>query len=133
MNKPLKVVLVDDSRTILTQLGIICSQIKGVEVIGTAADGAEAVRIITGLKPDLVLMDIVMPNMDGLSALRILSSAAPSTRVAMISSVGSTNSRSEEAFRLGAFQVIGKPFDPIQIEDLLENELAAMREQKAGR
>ena len=100
--------------------------------VGTASDGAEAVRVVTGLKPHLVLMDIVMPNMDGLSALRIISSAAPATRVAMISSVGSLNSRSEEAFRLGAFQVIGKPFDPDQIEDLIANELSDFREGERG-
>jgi DNA-binding NtrC family response regulator len=75
-------------------------------------------------------MDIVMPNMDGLSALRIISSAAPECRIAMISSVGSLNSRAEEAFRLGAFQVIGKPIDPEQIEELLVNELESLRQSE---
>ncbi len=130
MSKTLRIILVDDSKTILAQLGALCSHIDDVEIVGTAEDGAEAVKQITGLKPHLVLMDIVMPNMDGLSALRIISSAAPECRIAMISSVGSLNSRSEEAFRLGAFQVIGKPIDPEQIEELIVNELESLRQSE---
>jgi YesN/AraC family two-component response regulator len=130
MSKTLRIILVDDSKTILAQLGALCSHIDDVEIVGTAEDGAEAVKLITGLKPHLVLMDIVMPNMDGLSALRIISSAAPECRIAMISSVGGLNSRSEEAFRLGAFQVIGKPIDPEQIEELLVNELESLRQSE---
>jgi two-component system response regulator AlgR len=130
MSKTLRIILVDDSKTSLAQLGALCSHIDDVEIVGTAEEGAEAVKLITGLKPHLVLMDIVMPNMDGLSALRIISSAAPECRIAMISSVGSLNSRSEEAFRLGAFQVIGKPIDPEQIEELIVNELESLRQSE---
>ena len=130
MSKTLRIILVDDSKTILAQLGALCSHIDDIEIVGTAEDGAKAVKLITELKPHLVLMDIVMPNMDGLSALRILSSAAPECRIAMISSVGSLNSRSEEAFRLGAFQVIGKPIDPEQIEELIVNELESLRQSE---
>lgn len=130
MSKTLRIILVDDSKTILAQLGALCSHIDDIEIVGTAEDGAKAVKLITELKPHLVLMDIVMPNMDGLSALRIISSAAPECRIAMISSVGSLNSRSEEAFRLGAFQVIGKPIDPEQIEELIVNELESLRQSE---
>ena len=130
MSKTLRIILVDDSKTILAQLGALCSHIDDIEIVGTAEEGAEAVKLITELKPHLVLMDIVMPNMDGLSALRIISSAAPECRIAMISSVGSLNSRSEEAFWLGAFQVIGKPIDPEQIEELIVNELESLRQSE---
>ena len=68
-------------------------------------------------------MDIVMPGMDGLSALRMIGATRPQTRVVMISSVSGKGTNAEEAFRLGAVQMIQKPFDPSQIEALLESEI----------
>jgi two-component system response regulator AlgR len=124
MASALKVVLVDDSKLVLTQLERIVGNVDGVELVGTASDGAAAVRMTAFTKADLVLMDIVMPGMDGLSALRVLHATQPKTRVAMISSVAGTGTNAEEAFRLGAIQVIAKPFDPSQIESLLELEIA---------
>lgn len=124
MAEVLKVVLVDDSALVLAQLERIVSGIAGVELVGKAHDGAAAVRMTAFTKADVVLMDIVMPGMDGLSALRVIQATQPRTRVAMISSVAGTGTHAEEAFRLGAIQVISKPFDPSQIEALLETEIA---------
>ena len=124
MAEALKVVLVDDSKLVLAQLERIVGGVDGVELVGKAYDGAAAVRMTAFTKADLVLMDIVMPRMDGLSALRVIHATQPHTRVAMISSVAGTGTNAEEAFRLGAIQVISKPFDPPQIEALLESEIA---------
>ena len=118
----LKVMIVDDSALVLTQLERILQGVEGVEVVAKERDGACAVRSAAHFQPDLVLMDIVMPNMDGLSALRVIRSMQPDTRVAMVSSVAGSGSNAEEAFRLGAVQVIGKPFEPEQISALVEHE-----------
>lgn len=123
MAEGLKVVIVDDSKLVLAQLESVLSNVEGVELVGKASDGASAVRTCAFTKPDLVLMDIVMPGMDGLSALRVIKATLPGTRVAMISSVAGSGTNAEEAFRLGAIQVIAKPFDPDQIESLLESEM----------
>lgn len=123
MADALKVVLVDDSRLVLAQLERIVTSVEGVELVGKAYDGAAAVRMTAFTRADLVLMDIVMPGMDGLSALRVIHATRPATRVAMISSVAGSGTNAEEAFRLGAIQVISKPFDPSQIEALLEAEI----------
>jgi YesN/AraC family two-component response regulator len=123
MADPLKVVLVDDSKLVLAQLERLVAGVDGVELVGKAYDGASAVRMAAFTKADLVLMDIVMPRMDGLSALRVMHATQPNIRVAMISSVAGTGTNAEEAFRLGAIQVISKPFDPVQIESLLEREV----------
>jgi YesN/AraC family two-component response regulator len=123
MADKLNILIVDDSRIALAQLEGILSRIEEVELVGSAQDGISAIRAVAHHKPNLLLMDIVMPEMDGLSALRILHSNHPEMRVVMVSSLGGSGSHAEEAFRLGAIQVIGKPFEKDQIESLVESEL----------
>ena len=118
----LTVVLVDDSKLVLAQLQSLVEEVDGVEVVASARDGACAIRSVAHHQQQLVLMDIVMPGMDGLSALRVLCSTQPNVRVAMISSLAGSGSNAEEAFRLGAIQVIAKPFERDQVAALLESE-----------
>ena len=130
MADDLKVVIVDDSKLVIAQLEHILAHVEGVDVVGKATDGAAAVRTTAFTRPDLVLMDIVMPGMDGLSALRMIGATRPQTRVVMISSVAGKGTNAEEAFRLGAAQMIQKPFDPPQIEALLESEIELKKKTK---
>lgn len=124
----LSVVLVDDSPSALASLTRALEAIEGVEVVGTAEDGLMAVTVVKNRRPDLVLMDIVMPHLDGLAALRLVLAARPDVRVAMISSLGGSASRAEQAFRLGACQVISKPIDPEQLAALVEAEIERKRD-----
>lgn len=119
----LRLLIVDDSKIALAQLQSIINDIDGAEVAETADNGLGAVQLASSVAPDLILMDIVMPEMDGLSALRLLHAKNPDVRVAMVSSLGGSGTHAEEAFRLGAVQVIGKPYDSEQIEALIESEL----------
>ncbi len=121
-SKPLSVVLVDDSKVVLAQLEELIGSIDGVEVVGTANDGTSAIRVVRDVQPDLAIMDIVMPGMDGLAALRLIHANFSHTRVAMLSSLAGVASKAEEAFRLGAIQVISKPFEPSILEALFESE-----------
>ena len=121
-DKKLTVLIVDDSRTVLAQIENVVAANETVEVVGTASNGAEAVQQVSQLRPDLVLMDIVMPDVDGLAALRLIQSNNPETRVAMLSSVGAMASKAEEAFRLGAIQVLSKPIDEEILGALLAQE-----------
>ena len=121
----LEVVAVDESPSVLAQFKQLVSGINGVEVVGTAKDGLEAIALLRDTKADLVVMDIVMPRMDGLTALRTLRVSNPGIRVAMLSSVAGSRSRAEEAFRLGAVQVLTKPVDPVKLRELLAAERAA--------
>jgi len=120
--KKLAVLLVDDSRTVLAQIERTVAASEKAEIVGTATNGAEAIQKASDLKPDLVIMDIVMPTIDGLTALRMLQAKHPEVRVAMLSSVGGMASKAEEAFRLGAVQVLCKPVDDEIVAALLIQE-----------
>jgi len=125
MADQLSILLVDDSRSVLAQLEGMLADIDGANVVGVARDGGEAIRMVSQLHPDLVLMDIVMPGMDGMAALRVIRTNHPGVQVAMLSSVGGTASRAEECFRLGAVQVIGKPLDDRILESLIDHARSA--------
>ncbi len=130
--KKLSVLLVDDSRTVITQIEKAVTASEVAEVVGTASNGSEAIQKASELKPDLVIMDIVMPDVDGLGALRMLQAKQPEIRVVMLSSVGGMASKAEEAFRLGAIQVLGKPVDDEILGALLTQEYERLASQSGS-
>ena len=130
--KKLAVLLVDDSQTVLTQIEKAVAASEDAEVVGIASNGAEAIQKASELKPNLVIMDIVMPDIDGLAALRILLAKQPKMRVAMLSSVGGMVSKVDEAFRLGAVQVLAKPVNEEILGALLTQECERLRSQSSN-
>jgi len=115
-----KVMVVDDSISIARQLTKMVEGFGEYEVIGHAKNGAEAVKLFKTLQPDVVLMDIVMPMMDGIQSLRTLMRLDPEARVVVISSMGGVGQKVEEAIRLGARSVISKPFEEEQVRSVLQ-------------
>ena len=69
---PLRVLIVDDSAFNRRSIADILSSVPEIEVVGKAADGEEALRLITGLRPDVITLDLEMPRMDGLELTRRL-------------------------------------------------------------
>jgi two-component system response regulator AlgR len=72
MTEPLRTLLVDDEPLAIERLQILCAQIQGVQLVGTASEGGAALRLIDALRPDLILLDIQMPGTDGMSVTRAL-------------------------------------------------------------
>jgi len=106
-----KVLIVDDSLAVARQLEKIVTSTGEFEAVGHAKNGAEAIKMNQTLKPNIVCMDMNMPVMDGLTALRTLMAMDPNAKVVMVTSLGGVGDKFAEALRLGAKTVISKPFD----------------------
>ncbi len=104
---PLRVLIVDDSVFNRRSLAEIFSANPAIEVVGKAADGEEALRLVNALRPDAITLDLEMPRMDGFTFLRILMSKLP-TPVVVVSSY-SQKDNVFKALELGAFDFVAKP------------------------
>jgi DNA-binding NarL/FixJ family response regulator len=104
---PLRVLLADDHALFLDALELLLGLEGDIEVIGRAADGAEAVDLALALQPDLVLMDLHMPVCDGVEALRRLRLDLPSLPIVMLSSSSAAEDL-ERAHLAGATSYLSK-------------------------
>lgn len=78
-----RVVVVDDSSSIRAALTALLDTVKATEVVGEAADGAEGVEVVMALRPDVVVMDMQMPVMDGIKASRMILEQWPAAQILM--------------------------------------------------
>ena len=113
-----RVLIVDDSSLRILQLRQILGEC-GYEVVGTAADGQEGVAEFERLRPDIVIMDLIMPRMNGLDALQAILDAHPEANVVMASSMRSPES-ALECERAGARFYLHKPFEPEIVRKILD-------------
>lgn len=104
-----KIMIVDDAMVIRATLKMMLEK-NGFEVVGEASDGKVAVQKYPELKPDIVTMDITMPNMDGIAALKEIKKLDPSAKVVIVSAMGQDN-MVREAIVAGAKSFIIKPFN----------------------
>ena len=94
----------------------------GHEIVGEAANGAEAVQRFQELRPDVMTLDITMPEKDGLTALREILSMEPAAKVVMCSALGQ-ESKVLEAIKAGAKDFVVKPFQPDRVLDAIGKAL----------
>lgn len=118
---PLRVLVVDDSVFNRRSIGEILAQSPEIEVVGKAADGEEALRLVANLKPDCITLDLEMPRMDGFTFLRILMTKMP-TPVVVVSSY-SQKENVFKALELGALDFVAKP------ERFSDPDLGGIRDQ----
>ncbi len=119
MNK--RVLVVDDAVVMRMMIKGILSK-NGYEVVGEAQNGAEAVEKYLALSPDLVTMDMVMPEMDGISAVKQIVAHDPAAKVVMCTSMGQ-QALVVEAIQAGAKSFVTKPFQPPKILETIEKVL----------
>lgn len=123
MSEPIRVLIADDHTIVRSGVRMLLEAEEGILVVGEAADGEEALRLTAKTHPDVVLMDIAMPEMDGLEATRQIKAQWPEISVVVL-----TMHRSEEHFfemiRLGASGYVLKGAEP---SDLIYAVKAAAR------
>jgi two-component system chemotaxis response regulator CheY len=126
VSKKASVLVVDDDRMLMELLKGILRR-EDYEVVGEASNGVDAVMRCVELKPDIVLLDINMPKMDGLQALEEIRMANPEAMVLMVSA-DSTMDKVKEALQKGAAGFVVKPFKPANV---LEKISACWKEKKS--
>ena len=110
--------IVDDSRTSRKILkGILESE--GYEVVGEATNGQEGYERYVELKPDVVTMDITMPVLDGIEALKKIKGEYPDSKVVMVTAAGQ-KTKMVEAVQNGANEFVSKPFEPEQLKKIID-------------
>ncbi|HEY5531470.1 MAG TPA: response regulator [Candidatus Anoxymicrobiaceae bacterium] len=115
------VLIVDDALFMRMMIKDILSK-DGLEVVGEAENGIEAVKKYAELRPDLVTMDIVMPEMDGIEAVRNIIRIDPMAKVLMCSAMGQ-QPLVVEALEAGAKDFIIKPFQPAKVVEAVRKAL----------
>jgi two-component system, chemotaxis family, chemotaxis protein CheY len=114
----MKILIADDSKLFRNELKNFLID-QGFDVI-EAVDGKEAINLYAKHKPDLVLMDIVMPECDGIRAMQEIKTKDPLAKVIILSSMGQ-QSKIIEAIQKGAIDFIVKPFEPNKVLTAIEN------------
>src|SRR5215469_15047911 len=125
MTEALRTLIVDDEPLAVERLQLLCARNSGIAVVGTAAEGGSALRLIESLKPDLLLLDIQMPGMDGMALARTL--ASRETRPAVIF-VTAFDRFAVAAFDVAAVDYLLKPVE----EDRLERAISRIRKELAA-
>jgi len=112
---PIRVLVVDDHAIVRKGVQALLSEVEGIDVIGEAGDGVEAISQTETLQPDVILMDLVMPRMDGIEAIARISGEHPTTRLLALTSFAGDD-KVFPAIKAGALGYLLKDSDP---EDLV--------------
>ncbi|HEX8644163.1 MAG TPA: LytTR family DNA-binding domain-containing protein [Allosphingosinicella sp.] len=122
---PLRVLVVDDEPLAVERLQLLLARCEGVSVAGTANDGEAALRIAEAVAPDLVLLDIAMPGMDGIDVARALSASKVPPAVIFVTAF--------DNFAVAAFDIAAVDYlmKPVQIERL-QRALDRVRQRRSG-
>lgn len=124
---PLRTLIVDDEPLAVERIQVICASLDSINVVGTASDGAAALRLVEALSPDLILLDMTMPELDGLGVARSISDAENSPAVIFVTA---HENFAVEAFDLEAVDYVLKPVAPERLERAIERALSRRGERR---
>src|SRR5690606_33476647 len=119
---PARVLITDDAAFMRTTLRNVLQK-EGFEVVGEAANGREAVELYQKLRPDIVTMDITMPEMNGIDAIKEIMKIDPSAKIVVCSAMGQ-KPMVIEALTAGAKDFLVKPFEPARVVEALKKAVS---------
>ena len=129
MAEALRTLIVDDEPLAVERLQVICAELEGIAVIGTASDGSAALRLVGALSPDLLLLDMTMPEMDGIEVARALARQREAPALVFVTA---HEDFAVEAFDLDAVDYVLKPVAPERLERAIARALARRGAPKAA-
>ena len=130
MAEPLRTLIVDDEPLAVERLQIVCSKLDTVDVVGTANEGEAALRLIDALDPELVLLDITMPTLDGLGVAERLAKAENPPAIVFVTA---HDNFAVEAFDLEAVDYVLKPIAPERLGRAIERATSHARGEREPR
>jgi two-component system response regulator AlgR len=125
----LRTLIVDDEPLAVERMQILCATTAGVEVVGTASDGGQALRLIEALHPELLLLDVAMPEMDGVETARVLAQLPSRPMVVFVTAF---DSFAVEAFNLDAVDYVLKPVSADRLARAVDRALARRAQPTPG-
>jgi two-component system response regulator AlgR len=124
---PLKVLIADDEPLAAERLQLLLARCSGIDLVGTASDGESAVRMAEALKPDLMLLDIAMPGLDGIDVARAISGPQNSPAVVFVTAF---DRFAVAAFEVAAVDYLMKPVDPARLDRALDRARQYVRQRR---
>ncbi len=124
----ISILIVDDNEELRIGLSAFLFTLEGLRCVGEARNGAEAIQLCGQLKPDIVLMDLVMPVMDGVAATREIRTRFPQVQVIILTAVGDDNRLIDEALQAGAARCTFKDCIGEELEDAVKQTYRDNRE-----
>ena len=128
-NQPLRALIVDDEPLAIERMQVLCADLDELSVVGTASDGKSALRLAETLKPDLLLLDMTMPGMDGLAVARAVAEGEQPPAVIFVTA---HEDFAVEAFDLEAVDYVLKPVATDRLERAVARALSRRGSRKAG-
>ena len=125
---PLRVIVADDERPARAFLSGMLQRFEDVELVGEAGSGAEAVELIEQLSPDLALLDLQMPEVDGMGVVRLLRR----DRLPLIAFVTAYDEYAVRAFEMNAVDYLLKPVDPARLRSTVNRRAGATRARRSA-
>jgi two-component system, NarL family, response regulator LiaR len=122
-NKSIRVMLVDDHSVVRSGLNAMLSAEDGLELAGEAADGSEAVRLVERFRPDVILMDLLMPVMDGVTATKAIHDRWPDIRIIVLTSF-KEREQVDGALKAGAMSYLLKTVSAAELVSAIRGAMA---------
>ena len=128
--KILRILIADDEPLATERLQLLLARVEGAQLVGTASDGDSAINLANALSPDVLLLDIAMPGLDGIGVARSLASLDPSPAVVFVTAF---DQFAVAAFEVEAVDYLMKPVDPARLHRALDRARAHLASRSVER